>query len=160
MTSLPAIPTAQEFQTGRIHVSESGCWEWTGRKHTFGYGMISVSSKEIRVHRLMYELWVGPIPDGYVICHKCDNPACCNPGHLFAGTQAQNLSDMWAKGRGRSPIRRNSKNPNCKISDEAVREIRALASLGVPNSKIARQFGCSSTHVRNIVTRKFRNGDI
>lgn len=81
----------------RIVVSDSGCWEWTRSKATNGYGRITNS---LSAHRAAYELFVGPIPDGMQVCHRCDNPPCCNPAHLFLGTAADNAHDRDAKGRG------------------------------------------------------------
>lgn len=82
---------------------ESGCWEWTGMRGSNGYGLILAGSRSKRVHkmahRVSYEIFVGPVPDGHVICHKCDNPACVYPPHLFSGTQSDNLRDMKEKNR-------------------------------------------------------------
>jgi hypothetical protein len=75
------------------------CWLWTGPRHPRGYGMTFFSGKTAFAHRVAWTLDNGAIPDGMVICHKCDNPPCVNPGHLFIGTQADNNRDRHAKGR-------------------------------------------------------------
>lgn len=80
-----------------------GCWEWTGYCHSWGYGQISIKHKTYAMHRLMYEQFKGPIPDGLFICHACDNPKCCNPDHLWAGTQKENIQDCVRKGRKAHP---------------------------------------------------------
>jgi len=77
----------------------TGCWEWTRARGKKGYGMIWVVDKFIRVSRAAYELYVGPIPEGLNVCHKCDNPPCFNPEHLFVGTQSDNIRDSVEKGR-------------------------------------------------------------
>lgn len=77
------------------------CWPYLGFIGTWGYGMFWLDSKNVNSSRATYLLLVGEIPAGQVVCHKCDNPACCNPSHLWLGTQADNLSDCRKKGRAR-----------------------------------------------------------
>ena len=79
-------------------VSKSGCWEWQGAV-SYGYGVIMRNRQRLRVHRVSYELWCGPVPDGMVMRHSCDNPCCVNPAHLTPGTQAENIQDIVARGR-------------------------------------------------------------
>lgn len=83
---------------------EDECWEWKGSKTgPKGYGEISMGRKLWRTHRLSYFLTHGEIPEGKMICHSCDNPPCCNPKHLFAGTALDNALDMHSKGRANPP---------------------------------------------------------
>ena len=83
----------------------SGCWIWTGSLNTGGYGQIKQarSNKKILAHRLSYQINRGPIPDGAVVLHKCDNTRCVNPDHLFLGTQSDNMLDAMRKGRLKEP---------------------------------------------------------
>lgn len=83
----------------RMRITESGCWEWTGTKRRGGYGQISVHSRQRKTHRLAYELFIGPIADGLLICHHCDNPPCFNPQHIYAGTPLDNGRDMAERRR-------------------------------------------------------------
>ena len=77
------------------------CWLWTGSLDKDGYGKTSINYKHWKTHRASWNYFVGPIPEGMSVLHKCDVRACCNPEHLWLGTQKDNLRDMFAKGRGR-----------------------------------------------------------
>ena len=94
------VPIEQRFWP---RVDKSGeCWVWTGAI-SHGYGVVGTGghSGVVRVHRLSWELAIGPIPKGLHVLHRCDNPPCVNPAHLFLGTQADNMRDMREKGRAR-----------------------------------------------------------
>src|SRR5256885_74384 len=87
----------------RKTISPSGCWEWVGSKRELGYGQVRYKGRSARAHRIAWELTFGEIPDGRSVLHKCDNPPCINPDHLFLGTQQDNVDDMFRKGRQKTP---------------------------------------------------------
>lgn len=92
--------TPSEMASFWSRVDTSGeCWLWTGAKTELGYGLFLDNRRRLRAHRVAYALTYGEFPDELVVCHRCDNPRCVRPNHLFLGTQTDNLADMTAKGR-------------------------------------------------------------
>lgn len=98
--SKPSAKTSDRFWAC---VDKSGgpnaCWLWKGHKNRGGYGQLEFKGKHFKAHRLAYEFEIGPIPEGMCVLHKCDNPSCCNPKHLFLGTPRDNAKDRNQKGR-------------------------------------------------------------
>lgn len=102
------ITGRQGFLVKRVLRDEAtGCWEWQGTFHHSGYGCFKDQGQFRYTHRASYEAFHGPT-DGKLVCHQCDNPKCCYPGHLFLGTHEDNMADMKAKGRGRNQSSKNS----------------------------------------------------
>lgn|SRR5215471_6097935 len=121
------------------------CWNWDRYTDHNGYGVVTVGGVQKKVHRVMYELLVGKIPDGMCVCHHCDNPKCINPSHLFLGTPADNQKDAAIKNR-----------KTHKLSLEEVSEIRRLRLAGVKQIPLAEMFGIGQGNVSRIINRKRR----
>lgn len=121
-------------------VSPSGCWEWQRSRLPSGYGRISIGHQKLDyAHRVSYREHVGPIPDGLLVRHKCDNPCCCNPEHLEVGTQADNMQDCVKRGRhSKPPVFKGEANHKTKLTEEDVKFI--LKSDESPTD-LAKRFG-------------------
>jgi hypothetical protein len=142
-----------------------GCWLWIGLRITSGYGQFWFGKRKVRMaHRAAYELMVGPIPPGFILRHRCDNPPCVRPDHLEPGTQKDNIRDMFVRGRAlvgdrhwtaRKPhlIRRGAQLYNARLTPEAVREIRRRRAAGEVLRVIGTDFGISTSTVSRIALR-------
>jgi len=128
------------------------CWPWIGSKVTHGYGKFTINGNRISAHRFSYEYHIGPIPDGLVVRHRCDNPSCVNPHHLEIGTQADNMRDRDERGRRKPP--KGSSHGCAKLTEPDVIEIRRLYADGELNQcEIAGIFNVNHRTVNHIVRR-------
>ena len=128
------------------------CWEWTAQVDRDGYGQFWFNRESVRAHRHAHSLARGPIPDGMLICHHCDNPGCVRPSHLFMGTQGDNTRDSISKERWTD--NRGELHPNSRLTEKDVLEIRRLATLGVKQSLLRRMWAISQPHTSDIVARR------
>lgn len=151
-------PLDERFWEKVIVRGEGECWSWTGATQYGGYGVLGSHGKRgklVRAHRLSYEIHNGPIPEGMVIRHSCDNPACTNPRHLAVGTYRQNIQDAMERNR----VRAHGRHGMAKLTEDAVTAIRSMRSAGATLRAIAAEFHISSGHVSNIVQGKaWRSG--
>ncbi len=140
-----------------------GCWVWQGCKNYSGYGQITIKDKHYRAHRLAWILTNGEIPEGMFVCHRCDNPSCVNPRHLFIGTPKDNVDDMISKGRAVFHIFNNpqdnpppryygEKHPRAKLTEKQVLEIKELIKTDLTFRQIAAKYGVSKKTVSHIKT--------
>jgi len=130
----------------KVEFSDAECWVWRGARNEAGYGLFD----NMGAHRASYELLVGEIPEGLLVCHRCDNPWCVNPRHLFLGSQKDNLRDMVEKGRSARGIQ----NSRSKLSEAEVLELRRRYEAGESREMLARDFCITRGAVWNIGTRK------
>ena len=125
---------------------DQACWLWTGALNR-GYGSFQVGKRKAYAHRFAWALAHGPIPTGMLICHRCDNPRCCNAAHLFLGTCADNMADKTLKGRQSQ----GEGHGRAKLTETEVREIVAEADHGIRGAALARRFGVTRTAVCDIL---------
>ena len=133
------------------------CWEWTGKKTKAGYGQFWIYPKYYYAHRMSWTLENGVIPPNMLICHKCDNPGCVNPKHLFLGTYADNANDAKNKGRTRNRPHYGITHKLAKLTEDDVREIRRLyrPSPRKPSpfggTGLAKRYGVANSLIHRIV---------
>lgn len=133
------------------------CWLWTKSTSRYGYGQqFWTDGKNWIAHRLAWTLTHGAIPKSVCLCHRCDNPACVRPSHMFLGTQADNLADMRAKGRGFDfpTEKRGEKNPRARLTDNDVREIRRRHAAGESIKRLGKAFNYAHTNISAIIRGK------
>lgn len=147
----------QKFWGNVDHGPIDRCWKWRGLTHPAGYGVIDLPFGEARYlkpHRLAYYLAFRQHPADLFVCHRCDNPPCCNPAHLFLGTAADNARDMIDKGRSL----KGEIHYKTRLTNEAVLDIRATARLGRRRrggniAEIAAKYGVIDKTIYHILKR-------
>ena len=148
-------PWEPVFQSRIVIDEETGCHIWTGTRQrpNQGYGLLAISGGRKYVHRLAWEMRYGPIEDGLFVLHKCDNPPCCNPDHLFLGTCADNVHDMLAKKRGRGGPKIAAHGEAHYMSKLTDDQARSILNDDRKSSVIASEHGITRCTVREIKRR-------
>lgn len=146
----------------RLHARskrEGECLVWTGHRLPRGYGLLSVKTEtwmgKRYAHRIAWEIANGrPVPEGRMVCHRCDNPSCIEPAHLFLGTHKENMADMKSKGRGHwnGIVRKGAAHPNAILTPAQVQEIRRMyRDCTVTHSRLAALFEVSTGTITAIL---------
>lgn len=159
MTShiLPQLNAQQIIEFwGKIAITDNPdeCWVWTLSTKDSGHGRVRIDWIEYKPHRIAYFLHTGHDPKELRVCHHCDNPPCCNPKHLYAGTQKNNCEDRERRGRGNQP--KGVNNAFAKLNDDKVRELRRKFANGEANkTQLAKEYGIACNTVKDIVRRRW-----
>lgn len=139
------------------------CWPWKFGKNPDIYGLMRIGKNKMVAHRVSFIIHNGAVPDSLLVLHKCDNPPCVNPNHLFAGTHQENMDDMVKKGRSAKGLKNGqhtkpektvvgSAHGKSKLTESDVREIRSLyAAGGIKQSELASRFGITPQNISDIV---------
>lgn len=125
----PLVSMEQYLEERIERIPFSGCWIWTKSASKRGYATVCFQGKAHLAHRISYETFRGAIPEGMLVCHKCDVTSCINPDHLFLGTDRDNLVDAHTKGRRPKNGPTRGKCKNASLTPEQVKEIRAALSV-------------------------------
>lgn len=149
----PAGLTPEQRLLARVTgYSPDECWPWWDRSD---HGKIYIDGRGIGAHRFSYEMHYGPIPEGLVVRHRCDNPPCVNPAHLELGTVADNSRDCVERGRAVIPRTRGARHHASKLTDDQVPEIVALYAAGdVTQQQLAERFGVSQGVIAKVTAGK------
>lgn len=145
-TKLTPSQIRQKILDGSRLDHVSGCWEWMCAKTSAGYGNIIVDGKVLLSHRISYSCFVGPLSDEILACHKCDNPGCCNPDHLFSGSHQDNITDKVKKGRNRS----GGNHPQSVINEDTAVKIIEMLKSGMSAGAVAKELGIHHGIVWNV----------
>ena len=143
----------KKFWERVIVVDADRCWEWMGYKNPKGYGQFGFFGKRTMAPRVCWMLTNGKIPDGLHVLHKCDNPSCVNPSHLWLGSIADNNNDSLKKGRRTIPHLYGENHGSAKLTNQDVLMIRELRGKGIEAKCLSLLYGVSDTHIRRIVRR-------
>lgn len=157
----PYVPVPIRFWS-KVNIppdrNRNDCWEWIGSLDPKGYGSFGIQGRTRKAHRVAYELHhATEIPSGMHVCHSCDNPKCCNPSHLWLGTNADNHRDMAKKGR--AGIRRGEDNVSHKFTDGQIEQVFALRAEGLKQREIAERLQISRGYISSILRGRWRRRD-
>jgi hypothetical protein len=144
----------EKCSVARIGYDDIGpCWEWVAARNALGYGVCGQLGQQ-SAHRASWVLHHGQIPVGAHVLHRCDNPSCVRPDHLFLGTHQENMTDMRVKGRARGKDQDGESHATHKLTEEQVREIRSRHAAGAKQKDLAPEFMVHKATINDVVLRK------
>ena len=150
----PRYPLKVRFEKHIQIEPMTGCSLWTGSSDAiYGYGQLRVKGRNKRATHIAYELYIGPIPEGLNVLHKCDTPACCNPRDLYAGTDTDNMQDCVRRGRLRPGHFLGTDHPMHKLTDKEVLQIRKDERR--PFKIIAKDYGVTDNMISKIIRKVY-----
>jgi hypothetical protein len=150
--NLPQTDINRYWSKVAITANPEKCWEWLGGKRRRGYGRFSYKHADFISTRIAYFLHNKIDPIGKAVLHKCDNPSCVNPNHLFLGTNKENTYDMMEKKRGIQPV--GIRHGQAKLTDEKVIEIRKKYLNGICNKELSKEYNVSRSAITKIINNK------
>lgn len=136
----------------QVKSSRDNCWEWLAYKIRGGYGSFRIGRRTYLAHRISYSISNGHVPAGLYVCHRCDNPSCVNPSHLFVGTQTDNMADCARKGRAAS--RAGEFNGNSTLRVSQVLDVRSRVAAGESGASVARLYGVDRSTINDIIRQR------
>lgn len=160
------MPRKQRPFWSLVNKDRRGCWKWLGYCAASGHGIARLNGKATKAHRVAWELLRGTIPPGIFVCHKCDNPSCVRPSHLFLGSAKDNNRDRHSKGRSRGLFPSGKLHPAklragdghwcTKLSNENVKYIKRLHSEGWTQKELGTVFDVNPATISRIVRNIWR----
>lgn len=154
----PLRPVEDRFWEKVDRLGDNECWLWTAGDDGKGYGQLRVDGQALKAHRISYELHYGPIPDGFEVCHDCDNPSCVNPAHLQIGTHKENMHDSISKGRASMPPPNQVEgetNGRAQYTNAQVRDFRnQFPALNISVGKFAQMHNVPLASMWRIIKRR------
>lgn len=147
---LLSMSLEDRFRAKFVAGDPADCWEWLAGRNQFGYGTFRAKPDQL-AHRFAWRLERGPIPDGMSVCHRCDNPGCVNPGHLFLGTHADNMADKANKGRAVSNSMPRDTHPMTRFSEDVCQQMTKRYEAGETQQSLAAEFDTYQSVIGKIV---------
>lgn len=156
MKQIPKLTPTQvvRFWKNVAILGKNSCWNWQRSKNKKGYGVVALNGISYCTHRIAFFIWYNKQPQN-LVCHKCDNSTCCNPLHLFEGTDLDNSMDMRLKGRENKA--RGISQSLSKFTEKEIVDIRCIYKFGISISRISEHFKVSCSTISRIIKRKTWN---